>query len=352
MNDSETIASDRHAFRRAVRHGQPYKPLYVKIKIVWSCNLRCGMCNHWRDPVEPPLDLNFFRSLVDDLARLGCQKIHLTGGEPLLRPNLEEFMADITSKGIRITMTTNGTLITAERGQALGQAGLRKVNLSIDSPDAAIHDQIRGVSGSWERAIAGFQHLRPWMKPGKMRLNTVIGQLNYESLVDLPDLAVQIGGDRLNLIPLDQNTSDLQRLTHQQILDYNDRIAPVLAEKALRFGLIQDRQEAFPFGMTPSEIRQSEAGLYARGFYNHHRCFAPWTHALVDHVGRVSLCCMMPNKPIIGDLRQQTFEEIWTGEAYAALRQVKNTPQFEACQRCDMFLQENRQLNALSRRFF
>ncbi len=347
MNDLEAIAVDGVAFREAVLSGQPYKPLYVKIKIVWNCNLRCSMCNHWRDLSEPPLDLNFFQPIIDELAQLGCRKIHLSGGEPTLRPNLEDFIAYITSRGIRVTMTTNATLITEKRAYSLSKAGLRKVNISIDSPNPNIHDRLRGVNGGWQKATKGFRYLRKWLKSGGMRINTVISQLNYASLVELPSLAAALEADRLNLIPLDENTNDLHCMSREQILDYNDRIAPIIAKKALAVGLIQQEREAYPFGTTAEELSNSAAGFYAQGYYNHHQCFAPWTHALIDHLGQVSICCMMPNSPIIGDLRQQSFTEIWTGETYTALRRSQHLPQFETCRHCDMFLQQNRQLNAI-----
>lgn len=347
MNDPQAIAADAANFRQAVLAGQPYKPLYVKLKVIWACNLRCGMCNHWRDPGETPLDLDFFLPVIDDLAELGCQKLHLTGGEPTLRPNLEALIAHATERGIRVTMTTNGTRIDAQRAYTLVSAGLRKVNLSIDSPNPTIHDRIRGLPGAWERATAGFRHLRPWLNPGRMRINTVVGQLNYASLVHLPDLAVSLGADRLNLIPLDPNTPDLLPLKRWQIWDYNWRIATVLAPKAMAAGLLEQPADAYPFGKTISRLGQSSAGEYAGGYYHQHRCYAPWTHALIDHVGRVSLCCMMPNQPTIGDLRQQSFKQIWTGEAYTALRQTTQRPQFAACHRCDMFLKQNQQIEAL-----
>jgi hypothetical protein len=72
--------------------------------------------------------------------------------------------------------------------------------------------------------------------------------------------------------------------------------------------LIPQVKEAYAFGSTPSETVQSLEGLYARDYYNNHPCFAPWTHALIDQVGTVSVCCMMPNKPIIGNLRQQSID--------------------------------------------
>lgn len=347
MNDVKAIAKDLENFKTAVNQGLPYKPLSVKFKWIWTCNLRCGMCNHWREISEPPLDLAFFKSVVKDLAALGCQKIHLSGGEPTLRSDLEDLIAYICEQNIRPTMTTNATRIDRLRAKSLKKAGLRKVNISIDSPDATIHDQIRGRSGAWEKTVAGFQYLRPLLKAGAMRINTVITPLNYLSLVDIPALATELGADRLNLIPVDEHTFEIPRLTKEQILDYNQTVAPKLAEKALKNGLIQKPQDAYPFGTTNLEIEQSLAGFYARNYYDLHPCFAPWTHALIDHLGRVSVCCMTVNQPIIGDLRQQTFKEIWAGEKFAALRQNQQLPQLETCRKCDMFLENNQQVAGL-----
>jgi radical SAM protein with 4Fe4S-binding SPASM domain len=136
----------------------------------------------------------------------------------------------------------------------------------------------------------------------------------------------------------------LEAETAAQIIDYNQRVAPIFAEKAMAKNLIPQVKEAYPFGSTPPETVQSLQGLYGREYYNNHPCFAPWTHPLIDRVGRVSICCMMPNKPILGDLRQQSFKEMWTGENFAALRQTQNLPMFESCQKCDMFLENNRRL--------
>jgi MoaA/NifB/PqqE/SkfB family radical SAM enzyme len=55
------------------------------------------------------------------------------------------------------------------------------------------------------KTIAGFQYLRALLKPGAMRINTIITQLNYNSLVDLPDLAADLGADQINLIAMDEN---------------------------------------------------------------------------------------------------------------------------------------------------
>lgn len=347
MNDPLLIAADARAFRQAVHQGSPYRPLYIKIKLIWSCNLRCAMCNHWRDPTDPPLDTDFYRGLIDELALLGTRKIHLTGGEPTLRPDLEDLIAHIQQRGLRATLTTNASLITAERARSLADAGLNKANISIDSPDPEVHDRVRGVTGAWQRTTQGFRYLRTHLKPGKMQINTVISTANYLSLGSLPKLATQLGADRIHLIPMDPHTPDLGCLSEAQIREYNRQVAPQIARGGLSQGLIQRREQAFPFGTQTGQIRRSAQGLYAQGYYDRHPCFAPWTHALIDHRGLVSVCCMSPHQPILGDLKIHSFQQIWTGSGFRELRRCQGLPQLEACRHCDMFLDQNRRLARL-----
>lgn len=340
----DEVAAEAAAFRAAVLNGQPYKPLYVKLKLVWSCNLRCGMCNHWRWQREPPLEIDRLKSIIDELAGLGCRKIHISGGEPTLYPDLEALIAHISSRGLRVNMTTNATLITRERARSLVEAGLYGVNISLDSPNPRLHDRMRGVKGAWKRAVKGLRYLRRRLKKQKLRINTVVGRINYTSLTDLPDLAAELGADAWNLIPLDHHPGLLPGLSKRQIQIYNEQIAPVIARKALARGLIQDVRQAYPFGLSPREIKLSRQGFYAHNYYEHFPCFAPWTHALINHEGQVSVCCMLREGPIMGDLRGQSFTEIWAGLAYARLRTVHSRPLFPACRRCDDFLEQNRQL--------
>jgi len=84
-----------------------------------------------------------------------------------------------------------------------------------------------------------------------------------------------LGADPINLIAMDENTLDFQKLTAAQIIDYNQRVAPIFAEKAIAKNLIRQVKEAYPFGSTPSEIMQSLEGLYPRDYYNNYPCFAP-----------------------------------------------------------------------------
>lgn len=353
MHDPQVITQNFPEFRSAVLSGLPHKPLYVKLKLMWACNLRCFMCNHWRDPYETPMATDRLLALIAELADLGCVKIHITGGEPTLRDDLPQLIQRITDRGLRATMTTNGTLLTDALCRNLSEAGLHKVNISLDSPDPDIHDRVRGVPGAWEKTVHGIQSLRNYLyRPNSLRLNTVISEANFLSLGDLPELAHQLRVDRLNLIPVDRHTQDVQGLSQAQIQTYNREIAPKFARSALRYKLIQNRSQAYPFGQNISSIQASEQGHHAHSYYDRHRCYAPWSHALIDHLGRVSVCCMTTNQVVMGDLRHHNFREIWTGTPYQTLRQCQTTPQLPQCRQCDMFLATNKSIEAKLKPFW
>src|SRR5258706_10244380 len=106
------------------------------------------MCNHWREALEPPVSAARFNEVITELAGLGTKKIHISGGEPMLRPQIPEFVETASSLDIKVTMTTNGTLVTKEIAKRLVEGGLRGVNISIDSPILKMHENIRGVDAA------------------------------------------------------------------------------------------------------------------------------------------------------------------------------------------------------------
>ena len=347
MHSIETIQSDVDAFRRAVETRSPYRPLFVKIKLVFACNLKCEMCNHWRETREPPMPASRWIQILDELALLGCQKIHLTGGEAMLRRETPDLIEYASSLGIKVTMTTNGTLITKELAKRMVQAGLRGVNISVDSPDRRLHDQIRGVRGAWKKTTRAIEHFHRFAHKGKLtlRINTVVGRSNYASLAPMPDLAHNLGVDSLNLIAIDDHCGEHVTPRKRDILDYNQRIAPQIAERAIQLGLMRDEREAYPFGRTLDEMKRARNGNYAFGYYERYPCFAPWAHTLFDYNGLVYVCCMTREliEPL-GDLKSTSFTEIWNGAAYQKIRQMMHPPALAPCRRCDDFIDENRRM--------
>jgi MoaA/NifB/PqqE/SkfB family radical SAM enzyme len=96
------------------------------------CNLSCTYCNEYDDYSKPvPTEVMIGR--INKLADLGTSILTISGGEPLLHPELDEIIAAMRRRGVMAGMITNGYLLTAERVQRLNRAGLDHLQISIDN---------------------------------------------------------------------------------------------------------------------------------------------------------------------------------------------------------------------------
>ena len=107
-------------------------PVMAHIIPIRRCNLACKYCNEY-DDFSKPVPLETMKRRVDDLARLGTTIVTLSGGEPLLHPELDEIIAHMRTYPIIAGMITNGYLLTADRIQRLNRAGLDHLQISIDN---------------------------------------------------------------------------------------------------------------------------------------------------------------------------------------------------------------------------
>lgn len=326
------IRKDPEKFRECVNQGLPYKPVSVKLKIIDKCNLRCKMCNHWRRCVDA-LPYEFYKPVIKDLAELGCLRIHFTGGEPLLYPNLLSLMEYIRQCNcdIKISMTTNATLIDDSMAKALAESGLKKANISIDSPEESLHDAIRGVPDAFDKACRGLQCLRKYMPQRPFYINTVLSPWNYRTIMGFPKLAKELGATGVHFMSLHIHTDETYPFTESQLEELNTDILPELLDEAKKYEI-------------PIDLPSLSSNVDA--YYNSHRCYAPYTHLLINYWGFVFPCCNLMKKPI-GDLKQNSIKEIWQGDSYSKLRQKQPLPIDPTCSTCDMFMEDNKQIEKL-----
>ena len=137
--------------------------------VVWNCtracNLRCRHCyagsmdEDARLKTRDEMSGAEARRMIDDLAAFGCPVLLFSGGEPCLRPDLVELMAYAKAKGMRVVLSTNGTLITPELAARFAEVGLSYVGVSIDGLKAT-HDSFRGVAGAFDAALAGIRNAK------------------------------------------------------------------------------------------------------------------------------------------------------------------------------------------------
>src|SRR3984885_5047742 len=135
---AKAVARGLHSARKAVRAVVSTKhPLLAHIIPMRRCNLACTYCNEFDDNSKPVPTDEMFRRL-DRLADLGTSIVTISGGEPLLHPELDLIVARIRRRGMIAGMITNGYLLVAGRIQRLNSAGLDHLQISIDNlvPDA------------------------------------------------------------------------------------------------------------------------------------------------------------------------------------------------------------------------
>ncbi len=156
--------------------------------VVWNCTQRCNLkCVHCYAQSE---DRNYpgemsteeGKAMIDDLAAYGAPVLLFSGGEPTIRKDLLELMHYAKSKGMRVVISTNGTLITEEKAKQFAEVGLSYVGVSLDG-GRETHDSFRGIPGSFDKAIAG---IRNSMAAGiKVGLRMTINKRNWQ---DIPEL--------------------------------------------------------------------------------------------------------------------------------------------------------------------
>lgn len=107
-------------------------PLLAHIVPTRRCNLSCAYCNEY-DHVSEPVDLQVMKSRIDRLKELRTSIVTISGGEPLLHPELEQIIAHIRERGMIASMISNGYLMSRKKIEALNEAGLEHLQISVDN---------------------------------------------------------------------------------------------------------------------------------------------------------------------------------------------------------------------------
>ncbi len=156
--------------------------------VVWNCTQRCNLkCVHCYAQSE---DRNYpgemsteeGKAMIDDLAAYGAPVLLFSGGEPTIRKDLLELMHYAKSKGMRVVISTNGTLITEEKAKQFAEVGLSYVGVSLDG-SRDTHDKFRGLKGSFDKALVGIRNSRD--AGIKVGLRMTINKLNWQ---DIPEI--------------------------------------------------------------------------------------------------------------------------------------------------------------------
>jgi MoaA/NifB/PqqE/SkfB family radical SAM enzyme len=289
-------------------HPEFYRPTLARLIITHNCPLRCQMCTFWHEWKQDPTTEDL-KAWIKELADFGVRDISLGGGEPFIRKDLTELVDEVHSYGITCGVTTSGW-IDKEPFPPVD-----RVEVSIDGAKPETHDKIRGIEGSWEKAVQLVKRLK---EMGKInQINFVLQRDNYLELEEYTKMAKSLGV-MASIIPVSLDLVAQPRLEGDLA-----EIDPVLLrdqiEKAYAVGNIATSREFIEFWMAKANKEETRT-----------KCLAPNVEILVFATGDVYPCGNI-QKPV-GNLREDSLENIY--QNYRDRRKEIREGEYPPCNEC------------------
>jgi radical SAM enzyme (rSAM/lipoprotein system) len=314
---------------RKYRHNA--KSIHQLDYIFWECTLRCNLnCLHCGSDCKKEVQIkdmpvnDFIRAIDDisDIVNPNKTMIVLTGGEPLLRQDLEICGKQLYDRGFPWGFVSNGFHFTAKRLLALLQAGLRAVTISIDGLENS-HNWLRGNPQSFDKALSAIKHLSE-VQDLRYDVVTCVNQKNFSELDKLKDLLLSYNVKEWRLFSIfpvgrAKQYAELQ-LSSMQFKQLFDFIASERKKGEIK---ISYGCEGF-LGNYEGEVRD-----------NLFFCRAGISVASILIDGSISACPSLRANFIQGNIYKDSFKETWENK-YSKLRD-RNWMRTGECSNCNYF---------------
>jgi radical SAM protein with 4Fe4S-binding SPASM domain len=298
-------------------------PILGEIAVTYRCNNKCLFCYADCDiENRGELDLDNIKKIIDIFKnRAKIPFFSFTGGEPLLRKDLEKMILYAGKQKLQTNLITNGTLADKKRAESLYKSGLRTAQVSIESHDRDTHDFLTGSRGSFNKTVSGIRALQD--AGISVQTNTTISKINMPEIDRLPAYIKKLGIERfaMNLyIPSGRG------LHNKELFLPYSKTGPVIEK--IRKQAAKENQTFFWYSPVP----YCYYNPVARGLGNK-SCAAMDGLLSVSPVGDVLPCSSYPEP--MGNLLSDDFETIWFSERAQFFKNKKFMP--EECEGCSKF---------------
>ena len=296
--------------KKPIQWGQP---MTISIEPTTACNLRCPECpsglrSFTRDTGN--LKKDFFSQMLNQVADRLMYLIFYFQGEPYINPDFLDMVSMAHQKGIYTITSTNGHFLNSDNARRTIESGLDRLIISVDGTTQEVYQQYR-KEGKLESVLEGARQITKWKKELKSQTPHVIFQFlvvkpNQHQINDVYRIAESIGIDEV-------------KLKTAQVYDYkqgNDLIPTI--EKYARYQLQKD-------------------GSYRvkNKLLNH--CWKLWHACVITWDGMIVPCCFDKDaQHQLGDLKVDSFQEVWNGDAYQSFRTklLTGRDQIDICTNC------------------
>ena len=280
-----------------------------------GCNLECVHCRRLetsRFLSKEDLPTETAKRFIEELGRNFDPPpvLVLSGGEPLVRPDIFELARFARDRGVPVALASNGTMINKALAKKIVESGIRRVSISLDGARSKTHDPFRRMPGSFRAALRGFCHLKKAGMP--VQMNVTLTRHNLHELEAIYALAEKLEVDSLHyflLVPVGcgaeiknnfqltpQEYEDTLLAIREQASSGRIHIRPICAPHYFRI-LLQNPSPGLKFKTQDSMNQMTRGCLAGTGI-----CF-------VSHKGEVFPCGYLPVS--CGNIRYQTLEQVW-----------------------------------------
>ncbi len=257
------------------------RPVLVHFEVTMRCNAQCGFCDYWKtDASEKAREL---KSFADAARHFRPMMVTFTGGEPLLRRDLEDLVAEVDRAVPRtwLSLITHGGMLSIERAQSLWDAGLAQFCISLDYLDER-HDAARRIPGLAGKILATVPQMVA--RGMTVRFNTVIKNDNLDDILPIIRYADAAGaGVNLSVYTDFKNGSTARSLGAAHLAQLDALVREILAFKRGRRGVVSN-----------SDWYLQQIPRWVRGELNE-PCRSGETTIHIDPVGKVRRCPDFPS---------------------------------------------------------
>lgn len=316
------------------------------------CNLKCSMCFERLRKPRSEMKISDWQKIINQMKKFQ-PRIHLSGGEPFLYPDIIELISHIKARNFFLVITTNGTFLSKYANDIIA-SGVNRIHISIDGPEK-IHDRIRGVPGTFKRIMEGLKRIKKLRKASRLpiiRINSMINLTDPAAMQEVIKIACNIDADNIQFqhpffVDCQSLTSHRFFLQKSLGLDLNYwQSADIDCDKPKDFANAMDvirdlrAEKSIPVKVFP-ELSAPQLQAYygaANDFYEIYpgECRAMWNTATILPSGYVESC---PDY-VIGNCKQSSFLTLWNNNKMKELRQrIRSRHFFTICRGCCFFYQ-------------
>ena len=333
-------------------------PKYISMTITNVCNLRCWMCGQWSEEgyiqnntrsLRDMMPLEDWKRVIDELADRGIQSVLLRGGEPFLFPAIVELLEYLNQKQIFVSIDTNGTML-ADFAPDIVRIGKLHLTISVDGPES-IHDQIRGVPGTFNRVREGVERLHILEQESGQKIsksiNFTILPASVPGLAAMPDVARSLSISTMAIVPYYYFPSSVGQ-------QYSRELEEHFGCQAFSWRGFHHEHSGINFAEFREQYRQYVQNLDSVYDFPYLALseaeYKTWFEEPTEQVGSpqcnnveklvdiqpngdVNFCVDFPDY-LLGNVRESTISELWNSERAVRFREFRRENSLPVCFRC------------------